>query len=97
METSYHLYPLRIKGLKEEQRNEVIKTLAEKNIAVNVHFIPLPMFTLYKSLGYSIEDYPNAYEQYKNEITLPLYSTLLPEDAEYVAKELIKVVEKVNK
>lgn len=97
METSYHLYPLRIKGLKEDQRNEIIKTLAEKNIAVNVHFIPLPMFTLYKSLGYSIGDYPNAYEQYKNEITLPLYSTLLPEDAEYVVKELIKAVEKVIK
>lgn len=96
METSYHLYPLRIKGLKEEQRDEVIKILAEKDIAVNVHFIPLPMFTLYKSLGYSIKNYPNAYEQYANEITLPLYSTLLPEDAEYVAKELIKAVEKVN-
>ncbi|APM38402.1 DegT/DnrJ/EryC1/StrS family aminotransferase [Clostridium kluyveri] len=96
METSYHLYPLRIKELKEEQRDEIIKTLAEKGIAVNVHFIPLPMFTLYKCLGYSIEDYPNAYEQYANEITLPLYSTLLPEDAEYVVKELIKVVEKVK-
>lgn len=96
IETSYHLYPLRIKELKEEQRDEIIKTLAEKGIAVNVHFIPLPMFTLYKSLGYSIEDYPNAYEQYANEITLPLYSTLLPEDAEYVVKELIKVVEKVK-
>lgn len=96
METSYHLYPLRIKELKEEQRDEIIKTLAEKGIAVNVHFIPLPMFTLYKSLGYSIKDYPNAYEQYANEITLPLYSTLLPEDAEYVVKELIKVVEKVK-
>ena len=54
------------------------------------------MFTAYKNLGYSIGNYPNAYSQYANEITLPLYSTLLPEDAEYVARELIKAVEKVR-
>lgn len=94
--TSYHLYPLRLRGFKEEKRNEVIRTLAEKNIATNVHFTPLPMFTAYKKLGYSIDDYPNAYSQYVNEITLPLYSTLLLEDAEYVVQELIKAVEKVR-
>ncbi|MBC2581984.1 DegT/DnrJ/EryC1/StrS aminotransferase family protein [Clostridium sp. DJ247] len=93
--TSYHLYPLRIKGFTEEQRNEVIKSLADMDIATNVHFIPLPMFTLYKNLGYKIEDYPNAYAQYANEISVPLYSLLKLEDAEYVVKELIKAVEKV--
>ncbi|MBI6872644.1 DegT/DnrJ/EryC1/StrS family aminotransferase [Clostridium aciditolerans] len=93
--TSYHLYPLRIKGFNEEQRAEVIKTLADMDIATNVHFIPLPMFTLYKNLGYKIEDYPNAYAQYANEISVPLYSLLTLEDAEYVVKELIKAVEKV--
>jgi dTDP-4-amino-4,6-dideoxygalactose transaminase len=93
--TSYHLYPLRIKGFGEEQRAEVIKTLADMDIATNVHFIPLPMFTLYKNLGYKIEDYPNAYAQYANEISVPLYSLLTLEDAEYVVKELIKAVEKV--
>lgn len=95
--TSYHLYTLRIKDFQEEQRNEVIKQLAEMDIATNVHFIPLPMFTLYKNLGYKIEDYPNAYNQYKNEISVPVYSLLSLEDAEYVVKELIKVVEKVRK
>ncbi len=96
-ETSYHLYLLRIKGFKEAERNEVIKILAEKEIATNVHYKPLPMFTLYKSLGYNIEDYPNAYNQYINEISLPVYSTLTLEDAEYVANELVAAVEKVIK
>ncbi|AKA69788.1 DegT/DnrJ/EryC1/StrS family aminotransferase [Clostridium scatologenes] len=95
--TSYHLYLLRIKGFGEDQRNEVIKQLAEIDIATNVHFIPLPMFTLYKNLGYKIEDYPNAYAQYANEISVPLYSLLTLEDAEYVVKELIKAVERVIK
>lgn len=94
--SNYHLYPLRLNGFSEDQRNRVIQMMGEKDIATNVHFIPLPMFTLYKNLGYKIEDYPNAHAQYANEITLPLYSTLLPEDAEYVAAELIKCVEKVK-
>lgn len=94
--TSYHLYLLRIKDFNEEQRAEVIRILAEKDIATNVHFIPLPMFTLYKNLGYKIEDYPNAYAQYANEISVPLYSLLTLEDAEYVVKELIEAVEKVR-
>lgn len=71
--------------------------LAEMDIATNVHYKPLPMFTLYKNLGYKIEDYPNAYAQYVNQITLPVYSILSLEDAEYVATELVKCVEKVLK
>ena len=94
-ETSYHLYPLRLKGLSEMQRDELIQKLADISIATNVHFTPLPMFTLYKNLGYSIEDYPNAYNQYANEITLPVYSTLKLEDAEYVANEVIRCVEEI--
>ncbi|SKA72938.1 dTDP-4-amino-4,6-dideoxygalactose transaminase [Clostridium sp. USBA 49] len=94
-ETCYHLYPLRIKNFSEEKRNDVISMMAEKDIATNVHFMPLPKFSLYKNLGYKLEDYPNAYAQYANEITLPLYSTLKYEDAEYVAKELIDCVEKI--
>ncbi|WP_346935492.1 DegT/DnrJ/EryC1/StrS aminotransferase family protein [Clostridium sp.] len=96
METSYHLYPLRIKGFEESERAKVIEILAEKDIPTNVHFIPLPMFTLYKNLGYKMEDYPNAYNQYKNEITLPVYSTLSLEDAKYMIEELIKAVEEVK-
>jgi dTDP-4-amino-4,6-dideoxygalactose transaminase len=92
-ETSYHLYPLRIRGFSETQRDRVIQQMAESGIATNVHFIPLPMFSLYKSLGYSIRDYPNAYQQYANEITLPLYSKLSLKEARYVVTQLIKCVE----
>ena len=95
-ETSYHLYPLRIRGFKEEQRDRLIQTMAELGIGTNVHFTPLPMFTLYKNLGYDIKQYPNAYEVYANEITLPLYSTLSLEDAAYVVKNLIQCVEKIK-
>lgn len=94
-ETSYHLYPLRIKGFNEDRRNMLIQELAEMGIATNVHFTPLPMFTLYKGLGYNIEDYPNAFAQYENEISLPVYSTLSLEDAERVVDEVIKVTEKI--
>lgn len=88
-ESSYHLYLLRLKGFKEEKRNDLIKLMAERGIATNVHYKPLPMFTLYKNLGYKIEDYPNAFLQYENEISLPVYSTLRLEDAEYIAKILL--------
>lgn len=94
-ETSYHLYPLRLKGFSEAQRDELIQTVADLGIATNVHFTPLPMFTLYKNLGFSIEDYPNAYNQYANEITLPVYSTLKLDDAEYVIKEVIRCAEEI--
>ncbi|MGH4123929.1 MAG: DegT/DnrJ/EryC1/StrS family aminotransferase [Clostridium sp.] len=94
-ETSYHLYPLRLKGFTEIQRDELIQKLADIGIATNVHFTPLPMFTLYKNLGYSIEDYPNAYNQYANEITLPVYSTLKLEDAQYVVKEVIRCADEI--
>lgn len=97
IQTSYHLYPLRLRGFSEEQRNTVIEKMGEKGIATNVHFMPLPMFTLYKNLGFKVEDYPNAYAQYANELTLPLYSKLLLNDAEYVGKELIKCIEGLRK
>ena len=91
-ETSYHLYLLRVKGFNEAKRNEVIQKMAAKGLATNVHYKPLPMFTLYKNLGYKIEDYPNAYAQYENEITLPVYSKLSLEDAKYIVDELIKII-----
>ena len=96
-ETSYHLYPLRVKGMTEDQRTKVIEMMAEMGIATNVHFIPLPLFTLYKNLGYKIEDYPNAYNQYANEISLPVYSTLSLENAEIVATEIVKCIKEVLK
>jgi len=94
-ETCYHLYTLRLKGFSEEQRDRVIQMMGEKDIATNVHFMPLPMFTLYRNLGYRLEDYPNAYAQYANEISLPLYSKLSVDDAEYVAEELVKCIERI--
>ncbi len=90
--SSFHIMPVRLQGFDEAMRNEVIAKLAKEGISANVHFIPLPMQPLYKSLGYKIEDYPNAYSQYCNEITLPLYSTLTDEDVEYIVEKLLKVI-----
>lgn len=79
-----HLYLVRLNGYTEQQRNELIVKMAERGVATNVHFKPLPMMTAYKNLGADISDYPNAYAQYANTITLPLYSRLTDEQAEYV-------------
>lgn len=95
IQTNYHLYTLRLRGFSEEQRNRVIEKMGEKDIATNVHFMPLPMFTLYRNLGYRLEGYPNAHMQYVNEISLPLYSKLSLDEAEYVAKELIECIETI--
>ncbi|WP_238882353.1 DegT/DnrJ/EryC1/StrS aminotransferase family protein [Clostridium sp. YIM B02551] len=95
-ESSYHLYTLRIKGFDETKRNLLIHRLAELGIGTNVHYKPLPMLTLYKNLGLDIKDYPNAYAQYENQITLPVYSTLKLEDADYIAKEVVKIVNEIK-
>ncbi|MFA9375902.1 MAG: DegT/DnrJ/EryC1/StrS family aminotransferase [Lachnotalea sp.] len=83
-----HLYLLRLDGKDEEFRNDVITKMAEKGIATNVHYKPLPLHTAYKNLGFRIEDYPNAFDMYRNEITLPLHTLLTNEDIEYVVKNL---------
>ncbi|MEQ8196895.1 MAG: DegT/DnrJ/EryC1/StrS aminotransferase family protein [Clostridiaceae bacterium] len=95
-ESSCHLYTLRIDGFSELKRNLLIEKLAESGIGTNVHYKPLPMLTLYKNLGLDIKDYPNAFAQYENEITLPVYSKLTLEDAEYVANEVVKVVNEIK-
>ena len=95
-ESSYHLYTLRIKGFNEPKRNLLIQRLSELGIGTNVHYKPLPMLTLYKNLGLDIKDYPNAYAQYENEITLPVYTTLKLEDAEYIANEVVKIVNEIK-
>ena len=79
-----HLYLTWITGITEVQRNEIIEKMAERGVACNVHYKPLPMHTAYKKLGFNIKDYPNAYNHYKNEITLPLHTNLTNEDVEYV-------------
>ena len=74
--SSFHLYMLRINNATEEQRDAVINAIATRDVSVNVHFIPMPMLTVYKKMGYRIEDYPNAYKQYSREISLPVYFDL---------------------
>jgi dTDP-4-amino-4,6-dideoxygalactose transaminase len=88
-----HLYLLRLNGKDEDFRNEVIKKLARKGVTCNVHYKPLPMHTAYKNLEFDMKCYPNAFDMYKNEITLPLNTLLSDEDVEYVTgrlKEIIK-------
>ena len=83
-----HLYMVRLLCKNEAERNNVIIQMAQKGIATNVHFKPLPMHTAYKNLGFDIKDYPNAYEMYKNEITLPLHTLLTDKEIEYVCKNI---------
>ncbi|SHL05427.1 DegT/DnrJ/EryC1/StrS family aminotransferase [Xylanibacter ruminicola] len=90
--SSGHLYQVRLLGYEEKQRNEVIVKMAERDIACNVHFKPLPMMTAYKKLGFDISNYPHAYNQFKNEITLPLYTKLTDEQVEYVIKNFKEVI-----
>ena len=90
--SSGHLYLVRLTGKDVEFRNEVITKMAEKGIACNVHYKPLPMMTAYKNLGFDIKDYPNAYNQYKNEITLPLHTCLTDEEIEYVITNFINII-----
>lgn len=95
--SSGHLYFIRIKGIDEEKRNEIIVKMAERGIACNVHYKPLPMLTAYKKLGFDIKDYPNAFDFYKNEITLPLYSKLTDEQVDYIIDNFKKIVEEYTK
>ncbi len=95
--SSGHLYILRIKGITEEERNEIISKMAEEGVACNVHYKPLPMLTAYKNLGFDIKDYPNAYEFYQNEITLPLYTKLTDEQLNYIIEKFVKIVGEYTK
>lgn len=82
--SSHHLYMVRLCGKGAEERNEFIVRMAERGIACNVHYKPLPMMTAYKALGFDIKDFPNAYHLYENEVTLPLHTRLSDEDIDYV-------------
>lgn len=82
--SSGHLYLVRLKDKDVDQRNELIVRMAERGIACNVHYKPLPMMTAYKTLGFDIKDYPNAYNQYRNEVSLPLHTRLTDDDVNYV-------------
>ncbi|MED1403725.1 DegT/DnrJ/EryC1/StrS aminotransferase family protein [Bacillus mycoides] len=90
--SSGHLYLVRIPGIEESERNEIIIKLAEMGIASNVHYKPLPMFTAYKNLGFDIKNYPNAFNMYKNEITLPLHTRLTNEEIEYITDTFKRIL-----
>ncbi|WP_320914078.1 DegT/DnrJ/EryC1/StrS family aminotransferase [Butyricimonas paravirosa] len=90
--SSHHLYLVRLLGKTVEERNEVIVKMAERGIACNVHYKPLPMMTAYKALGFDIKDFPNAYHLYENEVTLPLHTKLSDEDVEYVIENFIEII-----
>ena len=95
--SSGHLFIVRIDGIDESIRNEIIVKMAERGIATNVHYKPLPMFTAYKNLGFDIKDYPNSYNFYKCEITLPLYSLLTDEEANYVIDNFVEILSEYGK
>lgn len=90
--SSGHLYITRVPGITPEQRNDIITKMAERGVACNVHYKPLPMHTAYKKLGFDIKDYPNAYAHFANEVTLPLHTKLTDEEIEYVIENYIEVV-----
>lgn len=90
--SSGHLYITRVPGIAPDERNEIILRMAQQGIACNVHYKPLPMHTAYKQLGFNINDYPNAYAQYANEITLPLHTCLTDEEVAYVIENYKRIV-----
>lgn len=92
--SSGHLYMVRLSGRDVAERNDVIVKMAERGIACNVHYKPLPMMTAYKALGFDIADYPNAYDQYRNEMTLPLHTRLTDDDIEYVISNFVDIISK---
>ncbi len=92
--SSHHLYMVRLLGKTREEVNKVIEQMAERGIATNVHYKPLPMMTAYKALGFDIKDYPNAYHLFENEITLPLNTKMTDEDQEYVIENFVEILKK---
>jgi len=94
-ETSYHIYALRIRNINEEQRDEMIEKISRKEVAVNVHFIPMPMLSFFKDQGYDIADYPQAYKNFSCEISLPIYPQLSDEEVDFVISAVVESYQKV--
>lgn len=94
-ESSYHIYALRIKGIGEEFRDKMIEYISKNEVAVNVHFIPLPMLSLFKELGYDIMDFPQTYANFASEISLPIYPQLTSEEVEFVIKTVVDAYRQV--
>ena len=93
--SSHHLYLVRLLGRTREEANKVIEKMAERGIATNVHYKPLPMMTAYKAIGFDIKDYPNAFHLFENEITLPLNTCMSDEDVEYVMENFVEIVKEL--
>ncbi len=91
-DSSGHLYLTFVPGITSEQRNDIITKMAERGVACNVHYKPLPMHTAYKKLGFDIKDYPNAYAHFANEISLPLHTNLTDEQVEYVIENYVEIL-----
>lgn len=91
--SSYHAFLLRINGIDEEKRDKIIQSIFDKEVGVNVHFVPLPMMSFYKNLGYDIKDYPVSYKNYSCEISLPVYYNLSKENVQTVIKAVVESVE----
>jgi dTDP-4-amino-4,6-dideoxygalactose transaminase len=92
---SYHLYPLRIDGITEAQRDTIIELITETGVAVNVHFLPLPMLTIFKEKGLDIKNYPTTYRLYAAEISLPIYPQLGDKECSYIVSSVAEAVKKV--
>ena len=91
-QSSGHLYIVRVPNINGDKRNEIIEKMAERGIACNVHYKPLPMLSAYKNLGFDIKDYPNAYDYFINEITLPLHTKLSDEDVDYIIDNFKEII-----
>lgn len=92
-ESSYHIFPVRIKNITEAQRDQMIEDIVTLGVTVNVHFVPMPMLTYFKKSGYEIANYPNSYKQYACEISLPIYPGLTEEDTDYIIDAVVNVVQ----
>jgi dTDP-4-amino-4,6-dideoxygalactose transaminase len=97
IQSCYHLYQLRIKGITESQRDAIMQKIFDRDVSVNVHFIPVPMMSFYKSLGYDIQDYPRTYEMYSNEISLPVFYDMTEEQVQTVISVVAESAEEVLK
>jgi dTDP-4-amino-4,6-dideoxygalactose transaminase len=96
VQSSYHLYALRIHNISEAQRDQMIDLIAKEGVAVNVHFIPMPMLTLFKNLGYDINDYPSTYKNFACEISLPIYPQLTTEQVNYIVDSIHNAYQQVK-
>ena len=94
-ESSRHLYITRVQGASYDQRGEIITKMAERGVSCNVHYKPLPLLTAYQNMGFRMEDYPNAYRFFENEVTLPLHGLLSDEDVDYIVQNYLEVIQEV--